>query len=119
MRIKFNRDIIIKNVNPKKVKKITKNTLINLKNMYWHVLAGQSVFPVQTSIDYKIPLIIWGAHQGIEQVGMYSHLHNVEMTRRYRKDHDLQGLEAEDLIKSYQDINEEDIHEYIYPSLTT
>ncbi len=116
LRIKFNRDIIIKNVNPNKVKKITKNTLINLKSMYWHVLAGQSVFPVQTSIDYKIPLIIWGAHQGIEQVGMYSYTQEVEMSRRYRKNHDLMGFEAEDLIKSYQDINEEDIHEYIYPS---
>ena len=41
---------------------------------------------------------IWGAHQGLEQVGMFSHLNKVEMTRRYRKEHDLMGYEAEDLI---------------------
>ena len=44
-------------------------------NMYWPVLAGHSVFPVQTSVRFKIPLIFWGAHQGLEQVGMFSHLH--------------------------------------------
>ena len=41
------------------------------------------------AINYKIPLIIWGAHQGLEQVGMFSHTHEVEMTRRYGHDHDL------------------------------
>ncbi len=116
LRIKFNRDIIIKNVNPIKVKKITKDSLINLRSMYWHVLAGQTVFPVQASIDYKIPLIIWGAHQGIEQVGMFSYTQEVEMTRRYRKNHDLMGCEATDLIKPYQNLNEEDVFEYFYPS---
>ena len=29
---------------------------------------------------------------------MYSHLDEVEMTRRYRKEHDLMGLEAEDMV---------------------
>ena len=118
LRIKFNRDIIIKNVNPIKVKKITKDSLINLRSMYWHVLAGQTVFPVQASIDYKIPLIIWGAHQGIEQVGMFSYTQEVEMTRRYRKNHDLMGCEATDLIKPYQNLNEEDVFEYYYPSFS-
>ncbi len=37
--------------------------------------------------------------QGREnQVRMYSHFDEVEMTRKYRKEHDLMGLEAEDLI---------------------
>ena len=116
LRIKFNRDIIIKNVNPIKVKEITKNSLINLKSMYWHVLAGQTVFPVQASVDYKIPLIIWGAHQGIEQVGMFSYTQEVEMSRRYRKNHDLMGFEADDLINPYQNLQEDDIFEYFYPS---
>ena len=118
LRIKFNRDIIVKNVNPTKVKKITKDSLINLNSMYWHVLAGQTVFPVQTSVEYKIPLIIWGAHQGIEQVGMFSYTQEVEMTRRYRKNHDLMGYEADDLLKAYQNLNEEDIFEYFYPTFS-
>ena len=45
----------------------------------------------------NIPLIIWGAHQGVDQTGMFSHLDEVEMTK-YRKEHDLFGYEAEDLL---------------------
>ena len=43
-------------------------------------------------------LSLWGAHQGVDQVGMFSHLDEVEMTRKYRKEHDLMNFEAEDLI---------------------
>ena len=115
LRIKFNVDMIIQNVNPNSVKRITKTTLRELGSMYWPCIAGQTSFPVQTSVNYKIPLIIWGAHQGLEQVGMFSHLHNVEMTRRYRADHDLMGYEADDLISSFDTLNESDIWQYRYP----
>ena len=114
LRIKFDCDIIYQHVNPVSVKKITKYTLNKFGSIYWPILAGHSVFPVQIAVNYKIPLIIWGAHQGLEQVGMFSHKHEVEMTRRYRKDHDLMGFEAEDLIIPYNTINEEDIFQYIY-----
>ncbi len=71
---------------------------------------------MQTAVSHRIPLIIWGAHQGLEQVGMFSHLHNVEMTRRYRKDHDLMGLEADDLLSTFDNLREEDIWQYRYPT---
>jgi N-acetyl sugar amidotransferase len=116
LRIKFDSDILFQNVSPNKVKKITKFTLSRYGNIYWHCIAGQTVFPVQISIKYKIPLIIWGAHQGIEQVGMFSYLDEVEMTKRYRKDHDLFGVDAEDLIENYNNLNLEDVNDYIYPS---
>jgi hypothetical protein len=66
-------------------------------------------------VRYRVPLIIWGAHQGLEQVGMFSHEHEVEMTRRYRKDHDLMGREAEDLLSSFDILKDEDIWQYRYP----
>ena len=115
LRIKFNCDILFQNVNPNKVKKITKATLYKLGSMYWHSLAGSTVFPVQISVKYKIPLIIWGAHQGLEQVGMFSHYDDVEMTRRYRKNHDLMGVEAENLIETSDNLKESDIFQYFYP----
>ncbi|MDC3164143.1 N-acetyl sugar amidotransferase [Prochlorococcus sp. AH-716-F13] len=111
----FDCDILIQNVNINSVKKIAKETLRRFGNFYWPCIAGQTVFPVQTAIKFKVPLIIWGAHQGLEQVGMFSHLNEVEMTRRYRKDHDLFGFEADDLIQSSNIINEEDIAQYRYP----
>ena len=116
LRRNFNCDILTMNVNPISVKKIIKTTLRRLKSFQWPALAGQSVFPVQTAVTHKIPLIIWGAHQGLEQVGMFSHLHDVEMTRRYRKDHDLMGYEPDDLLQVYDSLNEEDIWQYRYPS---
>ncbi len=99
---------------PQKVKKITKVTLDKFKSIHWHIVAGNSVFPVQIAVRYKIPLIIWGAHQGVEQVGMYSHEDEVEMSRKYRKEHDLMGYEAEDLV-GVDNLTKNDLLQYFYP----
>ena len=116
LRIKFNCDILTQNINPISVKKITRHTLADIGNIYWPVIAGQTVFPVQTAVKYKIPLIIWGAHQGTEQTGMFSYTNEVEMSRRYRKEHDLMGLEADDLMQFSGILKEEDIWQYRYPA---
>lgn len=116
LRRRFNCDILIQSVNPRSVKKIIRTTLRELGSFHWPVLAGQSVFPVQTAVSHQVPLIIWGAHQGVEQVGMFSHLHEVEMTRRYRKDHDLMGFEADELISIFDSLSETDIWQYRYPT---
>ncbi len=116
LRIRFNCDILYQNVNPISVKNITRTTLRTYGSIYWPTLAGQTVFPVQTSVRFKIPLIIWGAHQGLEQVGMFSHEHEVEMTRRYRKDHDLFNHESDNILSIFDTLKEEDILQYRYPS---
>jgi N-acetyl sugar amidotransferase len=115
LRIRFDCDIVVQNVNPVSVKKIVRATLRQFGSMYWPCLAGQTVFPVQTAVRYKVPLIVWGAHQGLEQVGMFSHEHEVEMTRRHRKDHDLMGHEADDLLSIFDTLREDDIWQYRYP----
>ena len=112
----FNCDILIQTINPINIKKVIKATFQRFSSIHWHAIAGQTVFPVQTAIRYKIPLIIWGAHQGVEQVGMFSHENEIEMTRRYRKDHDLMGYEADDLLDSSGILKEEDIWQFRYPS---
>jgi N-acetyl sugar amidotransferase len=97
------------------VRRVTQATLEELGSIYWHILAGQTVLPVQVAVRYKIPLIVWGHHQGLDQVGMFSHLDEVEMTRKYRKDHDLMGLEAEDLVSEARGLPERDLRPYFYP----
>jgi hypothetical protein len=109
LRTRFDCDIMTQTVNPEVVKKITRSTLRQFGSLYWHCLAGQTVYPVQVAVKFKIPLIIWGAHQGVDQVGMFSHLDEVEMTRKYRKEHDLLGCEADDLINDSDNITERDI----------
>ncbi len=115
LRTHFDCDIFTLTVSPNRIKQITRATLRRLGSLYWHVLAGQTVFPVQVAVRLKIPLIIWGAHQGLDQVGMYSHLDEVEMTRKYRKEHDLMGLEAQDLISDEDQVFERDIYQFLYP----
>lgn len=115
LRIRFDCDILFQNVNPFSVREITRTTLRRFGSIYWPCLAGQTVFPVQTAVRYAVPLIIWGAHQGLEQVGMFSHEHEVEMTRRYRADHDLMGQEADDLPTLFDTLGEQHIWQYRYP----
>ena len=112
---KFGCDILKFSPNPDKIKEITHASLKHIGSIYWHCLAGSTVFPVQTAVRFKIPLIIWGCHQGIDQVGMFSHHDEVEMTRRYRKDHDLMGFEIEDLIKIDKNLRELDLEDFSYP----
>lgn len=114
LRTLFDVDIYSQVIRPQLVKKITRETMRLRASMYWHILAGQTVWPVHVAVRYRIPLIIWGHHQGLDQVGMFSHLDNVEMTRKYRKDHDLMGLEAEDLT-AQSDLTEEDVQAFVYP----
>lgn len=115
LRMRFNCDLISMTLDPALLKKVTRETMRLKASMYWHCIAGQTVFPVQTAVRSKIPLIIWGAHQGLDQVGMFSHLDEVEMTRKYRKEHDLLGLEAEDLATASPVLTEKDVLPFVYP----
>ena len=115
LRTIFGCDFNMLTVSPITVKKITRYTVKKMASIYWHCLAGQTVFPVQIAVRLKIPLIIWGVHQGCDQVGMFSHLDEVEMTRKYRKNHDLMGFEAEDLIDGKEGITENDVQAFKYP----
>jgi hypothetical protein len=119
LRTIHNLDMRQLNPNPNEVKKIIKYTLANFGNIYWPILAGQSVYPVWIAAETNTPLIIWGAHQGIEQVGMFSHVDEVEMSRRNRKDHDLFCLESEDLTSPASSLNKNDVFAYRYPSDST
>ena len=115
LRTVFDCDIYQMVLAPDVVKRITQRSLVLRGSIYWHCLAGQTVFPVQVAVRYKIPLIIWGVHQGVDQVGMYSHLDEVEMTRKYRHNHDLMGLEGEDLVSDADGLPERDLEPYFYP----
>ncbi|MCW8914492.1 MAG: N-acetyl sugar amidotransferase [Magnetovibrio sp.] len=115
MRIAFNCDLVERTTKPQTIRALNRATLESMGSIYWHVLAGRTAFPVKTAVHYKIPLIIWGAHQGVDQVGMFSHTEEVEMTRKYRKNHDLMGMEAEDLLRAHPKLNDLDLDTFFYP----
>ncbi len=116
LRTIFDVDFMQLVVEKEKIRKINDVTLKKFASMYWHVIAGQTVFPVQIAVKFKIPLIIWGVHQGCDQVGMFSHYDEVEMSRKYRKEHDLLGYEAEDLLGVSSNISDNDVNSFVYPS---
>ena len=66
-------DLIDSTVSPERAKRITKESIKQRGSMYWHCLAGTTVFPVQVAVKFRIPLIIWGVHPWSEQTGMFSH----------------------------------------------
>lgn len=108
-------DIVTMTVSPDRVKRITRETIRLRGSIYWHCIAGQTAFPVQIAVKFKIPLIIWGAHQGVDQVGMFSHLDEVEMTRKYREEHDLMQLDEDSLVAASPGLSSSDVEPYRYP----
>jgi len=112
----FDCDCITLTVNPDVIKNITRFTLKNFGSIYWHSIVGEMVFPVRIAVNFKVPLIIWGVHQGIDQVGMFSHEDMVEMNMRYRIEHDFMGFEAKDFISKSNNLTEENLSPFKYPS---
>ena len=111
----FDCDIVTSTLSPSLLKRITRHTLKSFGSMYWQVLAGFYTFPVQIAVKFRIPLVIWGVQPWSEQTGMFSHLDEVEMTERCRKEHGLMGISAEDLICPDSGITRADVQPFVYP----
>lgn len=109
----FDCDQITYTLDPDKIKRLVRQSLKKIGSMYWHVLAGNLTFPVQAAVKLKIPLIVWGVNGWIDQVGMFSHLDEVEMTKKIRKEHALMGQDAESMVGG--DVSRRDVQPYIYP----
>ncbi len=110
----FDCDVVTSTLSPALLKRITRHTLKEYGSMYWQVLAGNLTFPVQIAVKFRIPLIVWGVQPWSEQTGMFSHLDEVEMTERCRKEHGLMGLSAEDMICESAAISRADVQPFVY-----
>jgi N-acetyl sugar amidotransferase len=115
LRAAFDCDLLQNTTSPATAKAVTRASLEAMGSIYWHILAGQTAYPVQTAVRMRIPLIIWGVHQGVDQVGMFSHLDEVEMNRRYRKEHDLMGWEEGELAREFPELAPFNLNAYCYP----
>jgi N-acetyl sugar amidotransferase len=97
------------------VRKISKHMLETVGDLTWHYHAGIKTFPFQVAVQYNIPLIVWGEHGFAELTGLVSLEDFVEFTKWTRKEHDMRGLEPNDLIGK-GGITNVDIKPYIYPT---
>jgi len=110
-------DHLLNTVGPDSVKIISRITLKKLGNIYWHVLAGTQTFPVQVALKFNIPLVIWGVNGWLDQVGMFSHHDQVEMTKRVREEHSLKTFDAQMLIGENPKLSKKDLQAFTYPSI--
>lgn len=113
---KLDCDHLYSTIGPDTIKEITKITLKKFGDMYWHVLAGSQTFPVQVATKLDIPLIIWGVNGWLDQVGMFSHLDRVEMTKKVRKEHAMRGFDADALIGESKNVTKKDLQAFTYPT---
>lgn len=101
----FDCDMVQDTLSPNKIKCITETTIHEMGSIYWQALAGSTVLPLKLALRYNIPTIIWGIHGWSDQVGMYSHSNNIEMSERIRREYKLSGFDAEKLKSLTRDQN--------------
>ncbi len=109
-------DHMMSTVGPDTVKEITRQSLLRNGDIYWHVVAGNYTFPVQVATKLNIPLIIWGVNGWLDQVGMFSHFDNVEMTKKVRKEHGLRRITPSNFLRFSKKLTNKDLQAFTYPS---
>lgn len=113
----FDVDSIFYNPNISCYKELVRTSLRKFDHILLPFLQLHSSFPVHIAKDRNIPLIIWGQNQSIEQVGKFSHVDCVEMSRWSRRQHDLFGVEVDTLIGNGAQVDPLDLNYYHYPGI--
>lgn len=115
--IKSGCNLIRYTLNLKSAKKLARIMLRRVGDVTWHYHAGIMTFPIQTAVNYGIPFIFWGEEGFAELTGMFQIDDFVEFKKWTRKEHDMRGLEPEDLLKEYSsELSWNDLEAFRYPS---
>jgi N-acetyl sugar amidotransferase len=113
----FDVDSLIFNPDIRVYKDLVRTSLRKFDHILLPFLTLHTSFPVHVAHERKIPLIIWGQHQAIEQVGKFSHHDKVEMSKWSRKEHDLFGVDINSLIGNGAQVSTRDLNYYQYPDI--
>ena len=109
-------DLIRLTASPESVRKIARYMVKKVGDITWHYHAGIMTVPFQMAVKYKVPLIIWPEHYG-ELTGVFTLDDMVEFTKWVRQEHDMRGLEPEDIVNDpASGITWRDLSPYIYPT---
>lgn len=111
----FGCDLIRFTVSPDSARKLSRYMLERVGDLTWHYHAGIRTFPFQVAVKYNIPLIVWGEHGFAELTGMFTLDDMVEFTKWTRQEHDMRGIEPQELVNARSGITPSDIVPYIYP----
>ena len=113
----FDVDSIVFNPDIRVYKDLVRTSLRKYDHILLPFLTLHTSFPIHIAKDRKIPLIIWGQHQAVEQVGKFSHHDNVQMSKWSRKEHDLFNINVNTLIGNGAQVQERDLNYYKYPNI--
>lgn len=100
-------------------KELIRTSLRKYNHMYLPWLQLHTSFPVHVAKEKKIPLVVWGANQAVEQVGKFSHHDKAEMSSWSRVEHDLFGNDIETLMGNGAQVNERKVNYYHYPAVSS
>ena len=114
----FDLDSLVFNPELSKYKELIRVSLRKYNHIYWPYLALATSFPVHIAKQRKIPLIVWGQNQAIEQVGKFSHVDEVEMSEWSRQEHDLAGISLDSLLGNGAQVNTSKLGYYHYPDIS-
>tara|TARA_R110001583_G_scaffold169781_2_gene322991 strand:- start:7780 stop:8949 length:1170 start_codon:yes stop_codon:yes gene_type:complete len=113
----FDVDSFIYNPDIRVYKDLIRTSLRKYDHVLLPFLQLHTSFPVHIAYERKIPLIIWGQNQAVEQVGKFSHNDTVEMSRWSRRQHDLFNTEVDTLIGSGAQVDIRNLNYYQYPNI--
>ena len=113
----FDLDSIIFHPDLHTYKQLVRTSLRKHKSIYLPFLNLHTSFPFHIAKERNIPLVVWGGHQSIEQVGKFSHHDMVESSAWSRKENDLFGNDIGTLIGNGAEVNEKGLEFYFYPKI--
>jgi N-acetyl sugar amidotransferase len=91
-------DLVRYTTGPDSARRLSRLMLERVGDLTWHYHAGIMTWPFQVAKQYGIDLIVWGEHGFAELTGMVSLDDFVEFTNWKRKEHDMRGIEATDIV---------------------
>lgn len=114
----FNCHLVRFTLNPESIRKIARFMLKKIGDITWHYHAGITTFPIQMAVRYKVPLVIWGEQGFADMMGMYRHEDMLEFSEKIRREHDMRGLEPEDILQdpANKELTAQDLEPFVYPS---
>ena len=115
----FDVDSFVFNPDMRVYKDLVRTSLRKLDHIMLPFLQLHTAFPVHVAYERKIPLIIWGQNQAVEQVGKFSHHDAAEMSRWNRREHDLLNVEVGHLIGNGAQVDERALNYYRYPEVSS
>jgi hypothetical protein len=113
----FDVDSLVYNPDINIYKELVSTSLRKYNHGMWPSISIRSSFPIHIAKQRKIPLVIYGQNQSIEQVGKFSHYDEVQGSHWSRVEHDLFGVTLGKMCGSGSQIDPNQISYYKYPDL--